>query len=433
MKLFGIALTRRPAAPPVAPAAKSETVSLDALLQRLEAAFETGSGVAVTPETAMQSPTVHAIVTAISRRIATLPVHVLRKAEKDGRTRKERVADHPVERLLARPNDWQSPTSYWLDAASSLVRYGNFYAWKGSGRTGPIRMLIPLASAHVAARQEDDLSVVYEATLKGGVRRVFDPHEVHHVRGPARDYVTGNSPVMDVREAIALEIAAERFGASFFGNGAMPLLPFKYAQNFQGFRTEEDRAKFVETFQSAYGQGRRFRSMLLPKGIEMADPVKIENDKAQFLETRKYQRTVIAGAFGVPPHLVGDLERGTFNNVEQQSLDFVQSVILPYVRIFEAAMERDLLTREDRAGGIIIRFNMDGALRGDFKSRQEGLKIQREAGVISPNDWREHEGMNPISPEDGGDDYWRRGPSGQSADAPGASPAPAPEDEDDAD
>ena len=150
------------------------------------------------------------------------------------------------------------------------------------------------------------------------------------------------------------------------------------------------------------------------------DPIALDNDKAQFLETRKYQRTVIAGIFGVPPQFVGDLERATFNNAEQQSLDFVQNVILPDVRVFEAAMERDLLTDDDRSGGVVIRFNLDAALRGDYLSRQQGLKIQREAGVINPNEWREQEGMNP-RPDAGGEGYWDQGPSGQ-----GRQPAAAP-------
>ena len=203
---------------------------------------------------------------------------------------------------------------------------------------------------------------------------------------------------------------------------------FKFMQGTQGFKTDEEKTQFLEDFQAAYGQRRRFRAMLLPKGIEHSDPINVENDKAQFLETRKLQRNVIAGAFGVPPHLVGDLEKGTFNNVEQQSLDFILNVVLPYARIFEAAMERDFLTEEDRRNGIIIRFNLDGALRGDFKSRQEGLKIQREMGIINPNDWREREDMNPISAEDGGETYWQQGPSGQGGEEPRDEPDLPPQD-----
>ncbi len=416
MNLFGWELSR-----------KSNDISLDTLIRRLEAIHDTVSGINVTPDTAMQSPTVQAIVTAISRRIATLPVHVLKRTVVNGRTRKERVPSHPVERLLNRPNDWQDRVSYWLDATSWLVRYGRYYAYKSRGVTGPIRRLEPLHPSSVQIEQDDNMAVRILVTTNGG-QKSYAPNQIHHARGPARNGLEGDSPVMDMREAIALEIAAEKFGASFFGNGAMPLIIFQYMQGSQGHKTDEERNRFVEDFQAAYRGQKRFRAMLMPKGIEAGKPIPVENDKAQFLETRKYQRTVIAGAWGVPPHMVGDLERGTFNNVEQQSLGFVMDVVLPYIRIFEAAMERDLLTDEDRNSGVIIRFNLDGALRADFKTRQEGLKIQREAGVISPNDWREMEGMNPIDEEDGGDTYWQQGPSGQ-----GSTPTPDkpdPEDED---
>jgi HK97 family phage portal protein len=224
-------------------------------------------------------------------------------------------------------------------------------------------------------------------------------------------------------------------GSSLFGNGAMPGIIFNYAAGSAGHKTDEERKSFVDDFHAAYNKRGRFRAMLLPKGIEAGTPIEVQNEKAQFLETRQYQRTVIAGAFGVPPHLVGDLSKGTFNNVEHQNLAFTQQVILPYVRMFEAAMERDLLTDEDRRAGIVIRFNLEGALRGDFKTRQEGLKMQREAGVINANEWREMEGLNPISKRDGGEGYWQQGPSGQSAtpEQTPAAPEPANDDEDEDD
>lgn len=402
MRLFGLDISL----------GRKDAISIDTLIRRLEAAYETASGIQVTPENCMESPTVQAVVTAISRRISALPVHVLQKTTVDNRVRKERVPNHPVEKLLNRPNDWQSTTSYWLDATSSLVRYGNYYAFKARGVTGPIRRLVPLHASSCEPKQRDDMSVVYEATLHGGGKQEFQPGQIHHVRGTSRNFLKGDSPIMDVRETIALEIAAEKFGASFFGNGAMPSLVFKFIQGSQGFRTDEERKQFVEDFHTAYGKKGRFKAMLLPKGIELENPVGINNDQAQFLETRKLQRSIIAGALGVPPHLVGDLERGTFSNVEHQSLDFIQSVVLPYVRVFEAAMERDLLTEDDRAKGIIIRFNLDGALRGDFKSRQEGQDIMRRNGVINANDWRENENMNPRE-DAGGEEYWQQGPSGQ--------------------
>jgi HK97 family phage portal protein len=198
----------------------------------------------------------------------------------------------------------------------------------------------------------------------------------------------------------------------------MPSMIFEFMEGFVNFRTDEERRQFIEDFQAAYTGKGRFRSLLMPQGVKVGSQVPVENDKAQFLETRKLQRSIIAGILGVPPHVVGDMERATFSNIEEQSLDFIRAAILPMVKTFEDAMERDLLTTEDRNSGVIIRFNLDGALRGDFKSRQEGQQIMRQNGVINANDWRENENMNPIGAEDGGEEYWRQGPSGQSAGTP---------------
>jgi HK97 family phage portal protein len=418
LRIFGLEIRRA--------ATKSEGLTIDQVISRLATAHETYSGAHVTPENCMQSPTVHAIVTAISRRIATLPVKVMQKTKaqgSEGRTRKEELPSHPVARLLQSPNGWQDRVSFWLDATSTLVRYGNFYAFKSRGLTGPIRSLIPLHAGGVAVEQDfETLDVSYRATYADRTYREFPAAQILHARGAARDQLRGDSPIHDIREAIGLDIAAERMGASIFGNSALPSIVFKHGPGSKGFETDEQEKAFIESFQQAYTRRGRFRALVVPPGLDL-DQIGVDNEKAQFLATRQYQRTVIAGAFGVPPHMVGDLNRGTFSNVEQQSLDFVISVVLPYAQIFEAAMERSLLTEEDRRNGIIIRFNLEGALRGDFKSRQEGLKIQREAGVLSVNEWREMESMNPISEEDGGEEYWRHGPSGQSAAPPGKQPS----------
>jgi len=412
MKLLGFEITRF----------KAETLTLDQFIQRLDAMMQTISGIPVTPDTAMQAPTVQAIVQAVAGAISTLTVRVLQKTTKDGRTSKEPLPNHPVDRLLSAPNDTEDRVTYWLDATSWLIRYGNHYAVKARGTTGPVRRLVSIPPAEVSVEQQQDRTLLYRI----GTEPLRTQAQMHHVRGAARNGYLGDSPVMDVREAIALEVAAERFGASFFGNGAMPMLVFKYMTGSAGHKSAAGRQQFLDEFQRSYGSsGKQLKALLLPLGMEVGDPINLQNDHAQFLETRKLQRNVIAGAFGVPPHLVGDLERGTFSNIEHQSLEFVQRVVLRYVRMFEAAMERDLLTPEDRAGGVIIRFNMDAILRGDFQSRQAGLKIQREAGVINPNEWREHEDMNPREDE-GGEQYWDKGPSGQGSE-PAPTPQPAPE------
>lgn len=376
------------------------------VLQRIVAAQD-GAVAAVTPENCEQAPTVKAIVTAITRRFAVTPVHVYQKTTRNNRDTKERLPSHPVARLLARPNSFQSRVDYWQDASSWLTRYGRYYAFKSRGSTGPIRELLPMHPRDVTVSQDPQNWALTFAWGHGAERQQYSGSRIHHIRGPARNGFSGDSPVKDVAQAIALEIAAERFGASFFSNGALPLLMFSFIAGSKGFKTAEEEKRFIDEFQNAFGGKRAHRAFITPPGIDKPTPVPIENDKSQFLETRKYQRTVIAGAWGVPPHLVGDLERATFNNVEQQDGDFTLNVIMPIGQAIEAAMERDLLTDEDRTGGVIIRFNFDSILRADFKSRQEGLRIQRDAGVISPNEWREIEGKNPIDEEDGGEDYLR--------------------------
>lgn len=388
-------------------------MSIDTLIKRLEAVYETTSGVAVTPENCEHSPTVKAMVTAVTRRFAVMPVHVYRKTtDSNGLAKKELLSSHPVEQLLNWPNDWQARTSYWMDAASWLMRYGNYYAFKSRGVTGPIRRLYPLQPGAVSPKQDDDWNVTYDVRLSGGRNENYTLTQMHHARLAARDGLIGDSPVSDIREAIALEIAAEKFGASLFGNGAMPGLIFKYSEGSAGHKTDEERVQFENDVQAAFTRRSRFRPMLVPKGIDAPTTLAIENDKAQFLELRQYQRTVIAGAWGCPPHLVGDLSKGTFNNVEQQDQNFTTNVILPLVRVFETAMERDLLTTADINSGVIIRFNPDATLRADFLQRQQGLNIQRMAGVISADEWREHEGMNPRK-DGGGQTYYEQGPSGQ--------------------
>jgi HK97 family phage portal protein len=410
MMLFGWEISR-----------KATTHTLDQLIARLDEATRSSSGVSITADNCMASPTIQAIVQTVSRRIASLPLRVYEETHQAGGkiTRKE-IPDHHFLRLFQDPSPTCDRVTFWLDAASWLIRHGNCYFRKLRGVTGPVRQLHPFPPHAVTIEQDIDRPTVlrYRVSYVNGVSELIDADEMIHARGPARDGVTGDSPVMDIREAIALEIAAERMGASVFGNSAAPGLIFKFAEGFAGFKTDEAREKFVSDFQQKYSRS-RFASILLPKGIEVGTPINIEAEKAQFLQTRQLQRTVIAGAFGVPPHMVGDLTRGTYNNVEQSNIDFAQAVVVPFCRIFEAALERGLLTPEDRRKGLVIRFDVDALLRGDFKSRQEGLNLQRQGGVISANEWRAALGMNPISAEDGGDEYYRQGQSGQTAEPNG--------------
>ena len=380
------------------------------VLMRLIAAREGLPGEMVTPNTCLASPTIHAIDTAINRRLSVTTVHVYQKYVDNGKPAKKKIPEHPISKLLAKPNSWQSTSDFMADASSTWLRWGNFYSFKSQGGSCRINELLPLDPGKVEPKLEKT-GLTYRLAETGGAK-TYPADKILHARGRARNFIEGDSPIKYIQTSIMMEILAEKFGESFFRNGAMPLTVFQYMAGFGAFKTEEEETAFIDSFKSAFGGAKRFNAMLVPHGLELKDPIAVENDKAQFNETRTYQRTVIAGALGVPPHLVGDLSRATFNNVEQQDSDFTLNVVLPVVRSFESAMERDLLTEQDRDSGVIIRFNMDSTLRAAFKERQEGLKIQREMGAINPNEWRELEGKNP-RPDDGGNEYWDQGPSGQ--------------------
>lgn len=377
---------------------EQKDASFETILRILAA--QSGGFAVVTPDNCMRSPTVHSIVTAISRRFASTPVHVYETSTKNDREVKKKLPNHPIAQLLRQPNEWQSRFDYWQDAASTYVRHGRFIAKIGRGTTGPIRRLFPVNPSNVEVKQDvDTLEVSFRHNNKDWT---FD--KVHFVRGPSRDFFSGDSPVTDVSTTIALEIAAEEYGATFFANGAVPLLQFAYKEGFRGFKTPQQEKDFVEQFQRAFSGPKRNRAFMVPPGVTPAEQVKVENDKAQFLETRQHQRNVIAGAFGVPPYHVGDLTSGKYNNVEQQSEDFTLNVIMPIVQSFEAAMERDFFTPADRNSGLKIRFNLDAKLRASFLDRQQGQKIQHENGVINANDWREREGLPPRT-DPGGEEY----------------------------
>lgn len=388
---------------------ETKTAQFEQVLMRLIAANEGIVGKMVTPDTALASPTVHAIDTAISRRLSVTPVHVYKKSIKNGLDIKEKLPNHPAAILLRKPNEWQTASDFWMDAASVWTRWGNFYAYKSQGSTGRTLALIPLHPSDVQPKLEDNRHFSYLVN-EAGQQVSYKPDKILHARNRAKNFYEGSSPVKDIQTAIMMEILAEKFGESFFRNGAVPMQIFRYMEGFSPFKDAEDEKKFVEDFKEAFSGSKRHNAMMLPHGIEIANGVSIENNKAQFIESRKLQRTVIAGAFGVPPHLVGDLESGTFNNVEQQDKDFTLGVILPIAKSFESALERSLLTDKDHEDGVVIRFNLNSILRADFKSRQEGLQMQRLAGALSPNEWREIEGMNP---REGGDTYYEQGPSGQ--------------------
>ena len=224
------------------------------------------------------------------------------------------------------------------------------------------------------------------------------PSDVLHIPGLGFDGLVGYSPIAMAKNAIGMAIACEEYGAKFFANGAAPGGVLEHPG------TIKDPQRVRESWQSTFGgSGNANKIAVLEEGMKYT-PIGISPEQAQFLETRKFQINEIARIFRVPPHMVGDLEKSSFSNIEQQSLEFVKYTLDPWVIRWEQSIQRTLLSKDEKAA-YFVKFNLEGLLRGDYQSRMNGYAIGRQNGWMSANDIRELENLDRIPAEDGGDLY----------------------------
>ena len=231
-----------------------------------------------------------------------------------------------------------------------------------------------------------------------GVTVNLRPSDVLHIPGLGFDGLVGYSPIAMAKNAIGMAIACEEYGAKFFANGAAPGGVLEHPG------TIKDPQRVRESWQSTFGgSGNSNKIAVLEEGMKYT-PIGISPEQAQFLETRKFQINEIARIFRVPPHMVGDLEKSSFSNIEQQSLEFVKYTLEPWLVRWEQSVQRTLFSPEEKKR-YFAKFNVDGLLRGDYASRMTGYATARQNGWMSANDIRELENMDRIPAEEGGDLY----------------------------
>ena len=282
---------------------------------------------------------------------------------------------------------------------TSLLLYGNAYA-RIIRKQGHVTELWYLKPQYMTV-ERDTITGKIKYTYSDDITNktyVYKPNQIFHIKGLSIDGVKGLSPIAQAREAVGLSLATEEYGAKFFGNGARPGGVLEHPGILK------DPEKLRESWNQVY-QGTRnsHKVAVLEEGMKYHS-IGIAPEDAQFLETRKYQVNEICRIFRVPPHLVGDLERATFSNIEHQSIEFVQHTIRPWIVRWEQAIARALLSAEERTI-YFARFNVDGLLRGDYKSRMEGYAVGRQNGWLSTNDIRKLEDLPLVATELGGDDY----------------------------
>lgn len=361
------------------------------------------SGKSVTERSAMQMTAVYACVRILSEAVAGLPLHFYRYKE-DGS--KEKAIDSNLYHLLHdEPNPEMSSFVFRETLMTHLLLWGNAYAQIIRNGKGEIIALYPLMPNKMSVDRDENGKLYYtytrsdcEPNTMNGSSVVLEPKDVLHIPGLGFDGLVGYSPIAMAKNAIGLAIATEEFGSKFFANGAAPSGVLEHPG------TIKDPTRVREAWQSQFGgSGNSGKVAVLEEGMKYT-PISISPEQAQFLETRKFQINEIARIFRVPPHMVGDLEKSSFSNIEQQSLEFVKYTLDPWVVRWEQSLSRSLLS-EDEKKRYFFKFNLEGLLRGDYQSRMNGYAIARQNGWMSANDIRELEDLDKLSPKQGGDLY----------------------------
>lgn len=360
------------------------------------------SGKAVTERSAMQMTAVYSCVRILSEAVAGLPLHLYRYNDSGG---KEKAVDHPLYRLLHdEPNPEMSSFVFRETLMTHLLLWGNAFSQIIRNGKGEIIALYPLMPNKMTVDRDENGHLFYsyqrsndEAIGESG-RVILKPSDVLHIPGLGFDGLVGYSPIAMAKNAIGLAIATEEYGAKFFANGAAPSGVLEHPG------TLKDPSKIREAWQSQFGGSQNSGKVaVLEEGMKYT-PISISPEQAQFLETRKFQINEIARIFRVPPHMVGDLEKSSFSNIEQQSLEFVKYTLDPWVVRWEQSIMRTLLSPTEK-NEYFVKFNLEGLLRGDYQSRMNGYAIGRQNGWMSANDIRELENLDLIPDEDGGNLY----------------------------
>lgn len=366
------------------------------LIDWVNGGVESNAGVQVSENSALNFSAVFRCVNLLSNTVGMLPCKVYKWLSEG----KEVAYNHNLYTLLHDlPNPYTTAFRFRQTLMGHLLTWGNAYAWityKGDGNIDSLWILRPDRMELKVGGQN---LVEYWYNFGGKNKRQLQSWEVLHIPGFGYDGVKGYSIIEHARESIGLGLATEQFGSRYFGKGLHPGMIIEHPGQLSPKAHENLKTDIKEKYQ---GLGKSHEFMLLEEGMK-ANDVGMPMEDAQFLETRKFQIADIARWYGVPPHLVGDLEKATFSNIEQQSIEFVVYCLQPWLTLWEQEQGRQLLGNSERKR-YFIGFVIEGLLRGDFATRQSGYSIGRQWGWYSADDIRELENLNPL-PDGQGKSY----------------------------
>jgi HK97 family phage portal protein len=349
------------------------------------------AGVRITPENATSVAAVFSCLRILAETVAGLPLHLLERTASGG---KRLARELPLyRRLHSQPNNWQTSFEWREQAVMHVGLWGDAYSELMPGAAGAIDQIVPLHPSRMKVETLENGRLRYSYREAGGRQTVYSDEQIFHLRGPSDDGVHGISVVDECREAIALARACEVHGARFFGAGARP----GFILSTENQLNAEARRELAENWNRKHrGPHNAHETAVLTGGLKPYEVPYASNSDSQYLELREHQLREIARLFRIPGYLLG-LEQGS----PQSEIQFVTHTIMPWLRRFESAFLRDLIVDDEK---YLAEFDVRGLLRGDAASRSAYYRAMWDIGVVSTNDIRASENLDPV---EGGDERYR--------------------------
>lgn len=348
------------------------------------------TGVSITPDTALKNPTAYACIAVLSQAVAQLPLHLHRRTADGGR---ERASDHPLFALLNDlPNEWTSAYEFRQSMMSSALRYDQgAFAWIGRAG-GEIMELVQIPSASVVVETDPvTREPTYKVTEKTGRQRVYDRFDILHLRA-----MDGVAPLTAAREAIAIATVMERHAAKLFGKGARPSGILKGPKGLTPDATRRAMGAWNKAHSGEGGGGTAF----LESDWDWIT-TQLSSVDAQFMELRAQQVVEITRPFRIPPPMVQDYGRATWANTEEGGRQFLTLALMPWLKVWEGAIRRSLLTRSER-DEYYAEFLTDDLVRADLAARMASYAQAITNGILNPNEVRAMENRPPYA---GGEEF----------------------------
>ncbi len=334
---------------------------------------------------------VWACVRILSETVGSLPIHLYKRAD-DGR---QRLSRHELSQLLLAPNDYSDRMSLMQTLIMHVMLWGNgylrIYRNRLTMRPVELEILDPATTQPYLTKTRK----LFFRTAEG---EILASDDVIHIKNLSTNGIKGKSPIAIHRENLMLSRAAQSFGEQLFSKGCNPTGVFTYPSTLKTDRYEQLKRDLRAQYA---GLNNAHAPMLLEGGLKF-ERISIPPEDAQFIATREFQKTEIATIFGVPPHMIADLERATNNNIEHQGMEFVTYCLMPYIVRIEQQFNQKLL-RYDEQSDMYFKFNLAALLRGDMKTRTESYRNLYYIGAMNANEARALEDMNKY---EGGDEFY---------------------------